>query len=648
MRTKKQKKILTLTVLTGICAVCMIIGFAVITSPVKITFDATGGDATYNGEHIKPMNAKPNGDLNLPAPIRPGYRFDGWYTSASSTKAVTKANKSKMSLVAKWTPLQYTASLYINGEFLRDVKIPQNQSGGLGPDFMPTPRPGDVFTDFKLLDYWYYFDENGIETRLQWHGTIQWGIVQVINGTPTLQSMIHHTPFRPTTNVALNAGIGYNYISIAFVADGQEVATAIPSAQIGSSITLRSQSEVTIASDRTLIGWRLEDESDIYTVGETTGKSFFLDPKLYATCAPAVPPNPPKLTFTAVTVAKNSTGANGTYNKVVKDGRIAIERTSVTPVDRVEITDKTQPGTLLAGQTVSFDFAGGRNSLRRTKDNENKDFTQEEMKTRGRYPLVPTIAAATRTSVVRQVNQQAKVPLLLATGYAVGGKTFEGWRCNLDDRVYPAGMDFVIPRGVVQASDLSFSAVWKDVRELVAFDLDGGKAGWRESAFYKKPDQTIKLPAPTRYGYEFKQWEDIDGKRYAAGDTFTVADQKQRLTAKWEPKKIGKISVISFYTGNPFASHEGTHSGGILNAPFGDTIVMTRDNLSHLGWRFKDNVKSKGNKIEYIEFHFGAPFVSTVRIKIDESFCTKHLGSSNDKNLFTVANNGNIFGTPIV
>ena len=69
MRTRKQKKVLMMCCLLGIAAVLVLVGFLVVASPAKITFDSTGGTKMAS------IKGAPTGSLNLPVPVRQGWRF---------------------------------------------------------------------------------------------------------------------------------------------------------------------------------------------------------------------------------------------------------------------------------------------------------------------------------------------------------------------------------------------------------------------------------------------------------------------------------------------------------------------------------------------------------------------------------------------
>ena len=80
-----------------------------------VTFDANGGTVATTSKVVEAQN--PYGEL--PTPTRDGYRFDGWYTTATSgtqiTADTTVTITGNQTLYAHWTVLTYTVTFDANG-----------------------------------------------------------------------------------------------------------------------------------------------------------------------------------------------------------------------------------------------------------------------------------------------------------------------------------------------------------------------------------------------------------------------------------------------------------------------------------------------------------------------------------------------------
>lgn len=77
-----------------------------IENSVIVTFDPNGGSVTTNTKAVNYNSAY--GDL--PTPTRTGYRFDGWYTSATGGTVVNNTtivtNSSAHTLYAHWSDIE--------------------------------------------------------------------------------------------------------------------------------------------------------------------------------------------------------------------------------------------------------------------------------------------------------------------------------------------------------------------------------------------------------------------------------------------------------------------------------------------------------------------------------------------------------------
>lgn len=112
----------------------------------KVTFNANGGNVSPGNKSV----AYNNTYGTLPTPIRTGYNFTGWYTTANGGEKKTAGSKvgSNHTLYAHWTPKAYKAIFNANGGKCKTTSKAvtyQNTYGSL-----PTPTR----SDYKFLG-WY-------------------------------------------------------------------------------------------------------------------------------------------------------------------------------------------------------------------------------------------------------------------------------------------------------------------------------------------------------------------------------------------------------------------------------------------------------------------------------------------------------------
>ena len=118
------------------------------------------------------------------------------------------------------------------------------------------------------------------------------------------------------------------------------------------------------------------------------------------------------------------------------------------------------------------------------------------------------------------------------------GKRFKAW--SIDGKEYEEGAVYYV------SSDTAVTAIWEDIPAgtwTVSFRANGGsgsmKAVTEVSGDYKLPACLFTAPD----GRMFDCWQ-VDGKEYAAGDTFTVTGDIT-VTAKWKKTDPGHVHDLS-------------------------------------------------------------------------------------------------------
>lgn len=83
-------------------------------TPIKYTITYSGTDGVVNTNATEyDVETK----VDLSDLIRVGYTFDGWYNSSGAkVSELATGTVGNMTLTARWTPIEYTATLYVDGE----------------------------------------------------------------------------------------------------------------------------------------------------------------------------------------------------------------------------------------------------------------------------------------------------------------------------------------------------------------------------------------------------------------------------------------------------------------------------------------------------------------------------------------------------
>ena len=658
MRTKKQKKIILLSALTGASFVCVLIGFAFVLSPARITFDI----GYVGGEQIPAITSLAGGSAGLPTPIRQGHRFEGWYNKNVAGEPhgnrVSRVSNKRMNLVAKWTQLELTASLHVNGEYLRTVIIPTGaQAGNLAAaGFLLTPEeilrfginPAPLSSDGSGRSYpthflgWEYYemlaDGTFVENTLLLRevstgsGVFQWDPYRGDNSQPVISA---ENPFRPSTNnIALNAlivaGIGYNTVRVEFRDANNNGISQANLNMVTGELPTNSRWNSTINLPRWIsglpigrqhVGWHLQhDGLDIITVSATAGTQFFLDPRLARHTINVLGVR--TLVFVAVT---RESSEGGIFEKKVENGRIVLHQ-STSNLLQVNIVDALIIPAITDNR-VEFDFSGNqRGRLRSTA------LASGAEPLAGRFPLASGSLVRDVAVIDRTVNRRWQtVRLPFVNDFAVPGMLFGGWQCGLDGKIYQAGLIYNIPLGT--RGSMRFTAVWVDERNLVSFDLAGGDARINEANF-RRANASVRLPVPTRFGYEFAGWKNAaTNYQHQVGADITLTNQKQHLVAVWNAKPLATGLNIQIVYPNPL----GSTSLSIEGLKFGDTIRIPTfhgSNARFDGVRFRDELGSTAQNEVHITFMFGARFVNHIGITIDQDFAERISGVRGNDNRF--------------
>lgn len=133
------------------------------TDPTLVSFDVTldlkADDAQLPTGVTTPVTVKADGKVTLPTPIRPGYTFDGWYTTEGtdgtkyeSGTEVTLSTKADQTLYAHWTENKNAVTVTFDPNNGGDkTEVPTNEDKTVTPPDDPT-REGYVFLGWYTED----------------------------------------------------------------------------------------------------------------------------------------------------------------------------------------------------------------------------------------------------------------------------------------------------------------------------------------------------------------------------------------------------------------------------------------------------------------------------------------------------------------
>ena len=150
------------------------------------------------------------------------------------------------------------------------------------------------------------------------------------------------------------------------------------------------------------------------------------------------------------------------------------------------------------------------------------------------------------------------------------GYSFLGWvLIDLDEGTYtkkiPADLDH----------DATFVAKWSKNDYQISYDLDGGNVDAALTSVYNIDTDTITLPAPTKEGYSFSKWIDLD----------TNNEIKSIVKGTVGDKKLKALWVANSYKINYAATEE--NEALTKERIFADDVVLanpTRKGYIFKGW----------------------------------------------------------------
>lgn len=118
----------------------------------SITYDLGGPDAAFGADTRVPASYALGGsDIPLPEPVRPGYRFLGWYETADRSgdpaAAIPAGTVGDLTYYAAWEPIPicYFAQYDAAGRMLAVTRLPQGETEPDGAEILENAALGKLF-----------------------------------------------------------------------------------------------------------------------------------------------------------------------------------------------------------------------------------------------------------------------------------------------------------------------------------------------------------------------------------------------------------------------------------------------------------------------------------------------------------------------
>ena len=532
-----------------------------------LTYDANGGTVSIDTQDVKY-----GVNFTLTSTNRPGYTFDGWYNGSTKMTSGEWRYTSDVTAVAKWTPISYSITYYLDG--------------GNNSSFNPSGyNTGDSVTLREPTKKGYTF--------LGWTYS---GVTE-----PTKNVVIASGEYG---NKAYTANWQANEYNLTFNADGGNCDTLEKTIVYDEYVTLptanregyeflgwyNGTTEITSGywkadSDVDLIAkWELIPYRITYTLNGGTNaanpESYNIITESFSLADPAREgyeflgwtyegqSTPTKL----VSIEKGSKGdreftANWqarsfTVGFDANGGECSQEPIEVTFDDYCELPVPTRAGHTFAGWY--FDGKKYESGICKIADNVTLVAQWDIID----YSISYTLnggANPTGNPTSYNILTGVTVTNPTRTGYTFLGWTYEGQSTPVKDLTFAKGT----------TEDKILVAHWEANNYEITLDADGGNVG--SDKLDVTYDDTFVLPQPTRAGYTFTGW--YNGNTKVTSGTWKTADN-MTLKASWS---IVTYSISYVMNGGVNSTSNPTTftvvSGATVKNP-------TRTGYTFLGWTY--------------------------------------------------------------
>lgn len=462
----------------------------------------------------------------LPTPTRAGYRFDGWYGTASGGGQFTASSiysfTSNLMVYAHWTKLSEISTIAVTG-----VSAP---AVGAKP----------VTTGYTIT--------SGVKvTEFKWTNTIAGGAHPA------------------TTDTTFQAGKEYGVSFRIVPADGYAFA---PKASMTATVNGKAAEYK-------------NDAPNVYYVSYVFGK--LAEPiKLESVVITGVsaPAYNSTVTTSGVKASAGFTISDSYWSKKGSDGKYT--KTTDTTFQRggeysLYISGKIASG-YAAASTLKMAFGDKSATMQNNGGNYSASIRFDPVIQKVWVTFNPTggtLADSEKTKLVTVDGVYGALPTPKKDGY-----TFDGWYVS-----WSGGDKAVSPTTKVEKTiNHDLTAHWKvkaPATVTVTFDPNGGTVADAD----KTKTVTVgnaygQLPIPTRDGYTFEGWFNSADTQITAA-TNVSASANHTLTAKWKKLEAKTVTVTFDATPGLVSDHSKTVTVG---EKYGMLPIASRGGYKFLGW----------------------------------------------------------------
>jgi len=450
---------------------------------VTVSFDANGG--TVSPESREAVYAEPYGEL--PTPVRKGYSFVRWSTSAGGTAAIlsgTPVNKkTDHKLYAVWSADKYTITYELNSGTNSDKNPLYYYITTATVTLADPTRKGYTFAG------WYSdekFKTKVIEIR------------KGSTGAKTFYAKWTKTKFSVTYE--LNSGTNsdknpsYYYITTA-------------------TVTLADPTR----KGYTFAGWYSDSKFKTKVTeirkGSTGAKTFYA-----------------KWTANRYTIRFNANGGKGTMKDLTG---IAYDTSKVLTVNAFKRTGYTFAGWALS-RTGGVKYKD-KASVKNLSSGNGAAVTLYAVWTANAYTVRFNGNGATSGSMASLSKKYDDKKALTSNTFKRKGYTFTGWNTKADGSgTKYADKDKSNIRTTAGTSTLY--ARWKKTKYSVTYVLNGGTNSDKNPSYYYITTATVTLAAPTRKGYTFAGWYSDEKFKTKVTEIRKGSTGTKTFYAKWKKK----------------------------------------------------------------------------------------------------------------
>ena len=462
----------------------------------NITYDLAGG--VNNGSNPSTYTVN-SATINLLAPTKAGYSFNGW-TPASSIPSGSTGNKS---FTATWSaPIDYTIT-YVLGGGTNDPTNPSTYNVTSSTITLAAPtRLGYNFLGWNPTGVINTGSTGNKTFTARWSAPIRYNITYTMNGgNNSLLNPSSYTVNSGTITLRDPWRIGYDFA-------GWTPTNSIPSGSTGDKAFTASWTPVVYTIHYYMNGgtnnaanpatYTVETPNINLATPTRAGYDFWFWFPLSSIPQGSVGDRYVWAIWKAPTNYSITYNLNGGTNSPANPSMYNVESSTIN------LADPTRDGYTFAGWTPTDNIPAGSTG--------NKEFTASW--TAIDYTITYNLGGGTNAAG-NPATYTIETPTFTLGDPTRDYYTFNGWTPS----------DTTIEQG--STGDLTFTASWTPITYNITYVLGGGTNDAANPATYNTETATFTLADPTRPGYNFLGWDPAD-------DTIEVGSHGDlTFTATW-------------------------------------------------------------------------------------------------------------------